>query len=117
LIDGDILAIVLHESLDSASTPDFEAEVNRHLEAGRTKIIIDCRRLGYLSSLGVGALVTLRTRLTRRGGDVKLASVQGAVMNFLRLMRLDKFFEIHGDLEFARRAFQTGETYGDAALQ
>jgi hypothetical protein len=38
-------------------------------------------------------------------------------MNLLRLVRLDKFFDIHGDLEFARRSFQTGQAVGDAALE
>jgi anti-sigma B factor antagonist len=117
LVDGDILVIIPRGDLDSISSLAFESEVLTHLDAGHTKIIVDCRHLGHLSSLGIGTLVRFKTRLSRKGGDVKLAAVQGPVMNLLRLVRLDKLFDIHGDLEFARRAFQRGELHGDAALE
>ncbi len=117
ILDGDILALILHGSLDAVTSLEFESEVLTHLEAGHTKFIIDCRHLGHLSSLGIGSLVRLQTRLRKKGGEVKLASVQGPVMNLLRLVRLDRFFDIHGDLEFASRSFQTGEVLGDAAIE
>ncbi len=105
VIDGDILAIVLRGNLDTTSTREFEEALQRHLDFGRTKIIIDCRHLGFISSLGVGALVKLQTHLRRQGGEVKLAAVQGPVMHLLRLVRLDRFFDFYGDLEFARESF------------
>jgi anti-anti-sigma factor len=105
VIDGDILSIVLRGNLDSASTPEFDRLVREHLQAGYSKIIIDCRYLGYISSLGIGSLVALQTRLRRLGGSVKLAAIQGPVMKVLRAVRLDKMLDIYGDLEFARMSF------------
>jgi anti-sigma B factor antagonist len=88
------------------TTPDFEQAIQTHLEAGHSRIIIDCQRMGFLSSLGIGALVALQTRLRRKGGDVKLAAIQGPVMQVLKIVRLDRVFDIHGDAEFARKAFE-----------
>ena len=105
VIDGDILSIVLRGSLDSTSTPEFDRLVREHLQAGYSKIIIDCRNLGFISSLGIGSLVALQTRLHRLGGSVKLAAIQGPVMKVLRAVRLDKMLDIYGDLEFARVSF------------
>jgi anti-sigma B factor antagonist len=105
VIDGDILSIVLRGHLDAASTPEFDRLVREHLQAGYSKIIIDCRSLGFISSLGIGSLVALQTRLHRLGGAVKLASIQGPVMQVLRAVRLDKMLDIYGDLEFARKSF------------
>ncbi len=105
ILDGEILAIVLRGNLDAATTPEFEREVQKHLDAGYSKIIIDCRYLGYVSSIGIGALITLQSRLRRRGGTAKLAAILGPVMQVLRLVRLDKVFDIYGDLEFARKSF------------
>ena len=105
IIDGDILAIVLCGDLDSTTAPEFSRQIQAHLDAGHSKIIIDCRNLGYISSLGIGSLITLQTRLKRRGGEVKLAAVFGPVMEVLRLMRIDKILNIYGDLEFARKSF------------
>jgi anti-anti-sigma factor len=105
MIDGDILAIVLRGDLDSTSTPEFERQVQEHLDRGLTKMIIDCRYMGYVSSIGIGALVALQTRLRRKGGEVKLAAIQGNVIQIIRAVRLDKVLDIYGDLEFARESF------------
>jgi anti-sigma B factor antagonist len=105
IIDGDILAIVLCGDLDSTSAPEFSRQIQAHLDAGHSKIIIDCRKMGYISSLGIGSLITLQTRLRRRGGEVKLAAVFGPAMEVLRLMRIEKILNIYGDLEFARKSF------------
>jgi anti-sigma B factor antagonist len=104
-IDDDILVLMPVGDLDSATTPEFNAEIEKHLANGCSKIIIDCRKLGYISSLGIGSLVTLKTRLTRKGGDVKLSTLLGPVAKLVRLVRLDKILDIYGDLEFARQSF------------
>lgn len=105
IIDGDILVIILRGDLDSASTPEFEKQVQSHLESGHQKIIIDCRYLGYISSVGIGSLVALQSRLRKKGGEIKLSSIQGTVMDVLRLVHLDKMLNIYGDQEFARVSF------------
>ena len=105
IIDGDILAVILNGALDASSTPEFEKEIQAHLDAGCSKIIIDCRNMPYLSSLGMGSLIVLQTKLKRRGGEVKLSSVFGPAMDIMRMVGLDKLFGIYGDLEFARQSF------------
>lgn len=106
VVDGDILSIVLRGDLDSASTPEFENLIKQHLDAGHNKIIIDCQYMGYISSLGLGSLVALQTRLRRKGGAVKLCAIQGPVMQVLKLVRLDGVLDIYGDRAFARKSFQ-----------
>jgi anti-sigma B factor antagonist len=105
IIDGDILAIVLRGNLDATSTPEFERQVQEHLDQGLSKMIIDCRYMGYVSSIGIGALITLQNRLKQKGGEVKLAAIQGNVIQVIRAVRLDKVLGIYGDLEFARESF------------
>ena len=105
ILDGDILAIILDGDLDSVSAPGFNRQIQEHLDTGHTKIIIDCRKMGYISSLGIGSLVALQTKLRRRGGEVKLATIHGPAMEVMRLVRLDKMLDIYGDLEFARQSF------------
>lgn len=105
LLDGEILAVVLGGSLDSTTTDHFNQAVQNHLDQGRTKIIVDCRNLGYISSLGLGSLVALRARLAKKGGEVKLAAVFGMAAETIRLVGIDKILHIYGDLEFARQSF------------
>ena len=105
MVDDDILAVLIRGSLDSATTEEFDAEIQKHLDAGHTKIIIDCRHLGFLSSVAIGQLVVLQTRLRRRGGAVKLATVHGPVAEVINVVGLGKMLDIYPDLEFARESF------------
>ncbi len=106
IVDGDILTIKLKGDLDAATKPEFDRMVLTHVAAGHSKIIIDCQRMGYVSSVGIGSLVALQARLRRKGGVVKLAAIQGPVMQVLKAVRLDKLLDIYGDLEFARKSFE-----------
>src|SRR4051812_29252686 len=94
LFDGEILAVVLGGSLDSLTTDQFNQAVQSHLDQGRTKIILDCRNLGYISSLGLGSLVALRARLRKKGGEIKLAAVFGMAAEAIRLVGIDQLLHI-----------------------
>jgi anti-sigma B factor antagonist len=115
LIDGDILAVLLHGSLDATTTDQFDQAIQNHLDQGRTKIIIDCRYLGYVSSLGIGSLVGLQARLRKNGGEVKLAALHGMAVDAIRVVHLDKLLNIYGDLEFARQSFYPSRSQADDA--
>jgi anti-sigma B factor antagonist len=104
-IGGDILGIVLDGSLNATTTEEFNQAIKNHLDQGRSKIIIDCRRVEYISSIGLGSLVALQTRLRKKGGEVKLAGVHGLAADTIRLVGLDKLFGIYIDMEYAREAF------------
>jgi anti-anti-sigma factor len=105
LLDGEILAVLLHGSLDTTTTDQFNQAIQNHLDQGRTKIIIDCRFMEYVSSLGIGSLVVLQARLRKKGGEVKLAALSGMAADAIRLVGLSKLLNIYGDLEFARQSF------------
>src|SRR5262245_20500852 len=105
LLNGEILAIVLGGSLTSTTTDQFNQAIQNHLDQGRTKIIIDCRRVEYISSIGIGSLVALQARLRKKGGEVKLAGLYGVAADVIRLVGLDKLLNIYGDMEFARESF------------
>jgi anti-sigma B factor antagonist len=119
MLDGDILGIVLDGSLNTTTSEQFTQAIQNHLDQGRTKIIIDCRRVEYISSLGLGSLVALQARLRKKGGEVKLAGLYGLAADTIRLVGLDKLLNIYGDMEFARESFYPstpGENYSTSSL-
>lgn len=105
MLDDEILAIILHGSLDATKTGEFDTEIGKHIEQGRFKIIIDCRNLKMVSSAGIGSLVMLQKRLRQRGGVVKLAALFGPAAEVIKIVKLDKVFDIYGDMEYARESF------------
>lgn len=117
VLEGDILVVLVRGALDSTTTEEFGQEINKHLDEGWSKIIIDGRYLGFLSSMGIGRLVTLQKRLRQQGGRVKLASLQGKVADVIRQSGLGELLEIYGDLEFAREAFHEDEVPQSRSLR
>ena len=113
LLRGDILLIVLEGSLNGTTTEEFNRATQNHLDQGRSKIIIDCRRVESISSIGLGSLIALQARLRKKGGEVKLAGLYGLAADTIRLVGLDKLLGIYQDAEVARRAFYPDETDSD----
>ena len=113
MIQGDILAIVLDGSLNTTTSEQFNRAIQNHLDQGRTKIIIDCRRVESISSIGLGSLVALQARLRKKGGEVKLAGLYGTAADVIKLVRLDKLLDIYEDTEYARESFYPSTTGAD----
>jgi anti-sigma B factor antagonist len=58
---------------------------------GRT---LDCAKLDYISSAGLGVLLATQKRLSDRGQGLKLINVNGHIRDVLHLSGFDQIFEI-----------------------
>jgi anti-sigma B factor antagonist len=105
-VDGDVLVIKADGGLNSETADRFVSDIETLVDAGLTKIIVDCARLEFISSRGLGVLIRLHKRMKQHDGDVKIASVKSALLDVLRLTRLDKHLEIYPDVSRARLAFK-----------
>jgi anti-anti-sigma factor len=74
--------------------------------AGR--ILIDFRKVGYLSSTGFAAIFKLLSRAKAEGREVKLCGMEHGVRLGAEIVGLDKVVEIHPDEASALRAFARG---------
>ncbi|MHC4141363.1 MAG: STAS domain-containing protein [Planctomycetota bacterium] len=105
-VDGDVLVIKADGGLNSETADRFVSDIETLVDAGLDKIIVDCSLLEYISSRGLGVLIRLHKRMELRKGDVKIASVKSAILDILRVTRLDKRLEIYPDVSRARLAFK-----------
>jgi anti-anti-sigma factor len=105
-IDRDVMILAADGGLNSDTAVDFVTSLEQLVEAGLTKLIVDCSRLTTISSYGLGVLIRLHKRLAERGGEVKLCGVKGVIPQVLQMTRLDKRFEIYPDVNRARLAFR-----------
>jgi anti-sigma B factor antagonist len=97
----DILRVVLTGKLDGENSDYLMDCVKDEVLDGSTKLVVDCGRLGYVSSLGLGMLVRIHSRMAKLGGDVKLANVQGTVSKLLGVVGLNRIFNIYATVEDA----------------
>jgi anti-sigma B factor antagonist len=59
--DGD--ALVVRGEIDMATAPQLRDRLNALVDAGSTRIVLDCTALDFLDSSGIGVLVAVLKRL------------------------------------------------------
>ena len=99
--NNDIVVVVLKGRLNSEDCDYLLHCVQKQIEEGYTKLILDCDGLDYITSVGLGMLVRTHSRMLKHGGDVKLAAVHGIVAEAIRLVKLDKLLAIYPTVDEA----------------
>ena len=69
------------------------------------RILIDFRKVGYLSSTGFAAIFKLASRARAEGREVKLCGMEHGVRLGSEIVGLEKVVEIHENEATALRAF------------
>jgi anti-anti-sigma factor len=103
--DKDVLVLTADGGLDKATTQQFVGELEKVIESGAPKIIVDCTKLNYVSLHGLRTLFGLHKNLARRGGDVKVAAVRGTIANWVAESSLGERFQVYPNVERAQQAF------------
>ncbi|HET9505807.1 MAG TPA: STAS domain-containing protein [Hymenobacter sp.] len=91
---ADTLTLVLDGELDASSAVVLDAELNKPEITNYRKILIDCQRLSYISSAGLGVFISHLQRL--QDSDVKLVffNMQEKVFNVFEILGLDSLMNI-----------------------
>ena len=100
------MVLSIDGGIDSSNTDQLRKEIEKLIEGGITKIILDGRKISHISSPAIGMLLKLHQSMKSRGGEVKLAGIRGIFWDVLRMMKLDRIFEIYEDVSRARLAFR-----------
>ena len=106
--DG-IQVLGLDGYLDAHTAPNFESAIQQHLEAGRIRIVVDCGKLTYISSAGLGVFMSFIEEIRELGGDIKLASITPKVYQVFEVLGFPDLFQIEADLPAAIARFEGSE--------
>ncbi|MFN2149099.1 MAG: STAS domain-containing protein [Anaerolineales bacterium] len=79
--------------IDSATSSEFEEQLNSLTESGRVNIVLDLSAVEFISSAGLRVLVTTRKAVKSAGGDLILAKPSSQVVETLEIAGLDVLFE------------------------
>ena len=82
--------------VDSSTAPEFEAAVNKVIEAGRYRIVVDFSGTDYMSSAAFRVLISGLKQVKKgtRRGDIRLAGVAPKLMEVFKLGGFDDLFKI-----------------------
>jgi len=87
---GEAGVVVISGRLDAAQSPLAQA----FLDKIQGPVTLDCRKLEYISSAGLGVLLKTQKRLSAAKGGLRLAGVSPHLCDIFKYSGFDRIFEI-----------------------
>ena len=97
----DVVVVRVGGEVDMLTTPMLGSCLSEQLQSDPGMLVVDMRRVGFLGSSGLAALVTAREEAGTRDVTLRLVSAGHAVLRPLTATGLAELFDIYPDLETA----------------
>ncbi|HEX5000298.1 MAG TPA: STAS domain-containing protein [Terriglobia bacterium] len=105
--DGDVVILKVGGRLAAGEAAAHLRDViQRHLDEGVRKLVIDLEDVFYVDSSGLGALITGFTSMRNLQGDAKLLKPTKRIKDLLQITRLLTVFEVFDDEAKAVESFK-----------
>ncbi len=94
--------IAVSGRLNGASAPEFKQSIRRIVESGKSKLILDMAGVSFIDSSGLSALISGLKAAREAGGFLRLASLGTQALAVIKLMMLDRVFDVYADANAAK---------------
>ncbi len=88
------LTLILDGELDASSAVVLDTELNKPELLKYKKVLIDCQRLSYISSAGLGVFISHLQRLQDANVKLVFFNMQEKVFNVFEILGLDSLMNI-----------------------
>lgn len=107
-VQDGVSVLTLDGFLDAHTAPQFEEAIQAEISAGRRQIIINCEKLTYISSAGLGVFMSFIEEIRDAGGDIKICGVVPKVLQVFEILGFQSLFDIVDTVQDAVTKFQQG---------
>ncbi len=103
--EKNTFVISLHgRIIQDADTTEFKDVVREAVINGQKKVAVDMSGVDWISSTGIAALIHAYTMMKEVDGEFRLAQIGEAVLNVLKINKLNLVFDIHPTVDDAVNA-------------
>ena len=92
-VRGVLVARVLDRRIDAHAAPDLKAQVGAQMDAGKGRVVLDLSEVELVDSTGLGAILFLYKKAPRPGGGFVLCGCRAAVLDLMKLTRMERVFK------------------------
>ena len=112
---ADNLSIIsLEGAVDAHTAPQFEEAVQAAIDAGHNNIIVDCEKLTYISSAGLGVFMCFIEEVRDEGGDIKICGLSEKAKQPFEILGFDSLYEFCPNTDAGKSSF-AGSAAGGVA--
>ena len=101
---GDATVLELDGGLGYDNYKNFKTNIEPFASQSGLKLVVDLEKITYLSSWGIGALLSLSSRVKKNDGAVAFANLHGEISEIIHIMRLNTVFRLYNSVEEAAAA-------------
>ncbi|WP_269539105.1 STAS domain-containing protein [Cerasicoccus fimbriatus] len=92
---GEVLVIqLLATHLEAANAAEFKQELSRTQLPSSGNVLVDCAKLEFIDSSGLGALLHLNNSLSKEVRPLALKNLRPEVLSVVELLRLNTVFKL-----------------------
>lgn len=102
---ADIAIITLEGFVDAHTAPQFEQAVQTEVDAGKFRFVVDCTKLNYISSAGLGVFMSFVEEVREQGGDIKICGLVPKVKHTFDILGFQDLYDMLDDLPAAIQRF------------
>lgn len=108
--DVDTLSILyLDGFLDAHTAPMLESEIQKLVDRGRYKLIINFKGLNYISSAGLGVFMGFVETIRSNQGDIKMCCMPPKIFRVFDLLGFPSLYDIVDTEEDAMKLYRNSE--------
>ncbi len=108
---GDIVVLMPRGYLTGGDeTDELERTIKALGESGNKHLVINLGETQHLNSTALGVLISAHSSYVRRGGQMKLCSVDKRIENIFVITKLSLVFDVYGTEEQAIASFAERES-------
>lgn len=101
---GDVTVVEMTGWLLLGTTLGYaENAINRLIDGGTRKLVLNLAGLDYIDSSGLGMLIFCGGRMEQAGGRMRVSGAASTVARVLQIAHADRVLQLDADLETACR--------------
>ncbi len=112
--EEDFAVIKLEGAVDAHTAPQFEEAVQKVIDDGQNNIVVDCEKLSYISSAGLGVFMGFVEEVREAGGDIKICGLTEKVKQPFEILGFESLFHFCSDVESSKAKFSEPVNWEDA---
>jgi anti-sigma B factor antagonist len=105
---GEVTLLYPRGFINAHTVRLFEAELQKALQKGRFKLVLNCAELVYIASAGLGAIMGSIEEIRGQGGDLRLTALNETVLNIFEILGFNHLYRIFPSEPEAISSFQSG---------
>jgi anti-sigma B factor antagonist len=89
-----IEVIEIKGEVDASSSIELDNAMNEALKSGHSRIMIDCTKLEYISSAGLGVFMSYLEEIKKKNTSLVIYGLHPKVSHVFEILGLNQLFEI-----------------------